>query len=216
MARKEVQDWVLDRRFKSVPGVIDVTGYGGTSKIFKLEMDPNRLNALHVTQQQVVDAVGRSNGSTGGSYIAQGDEDYMIRGMGLLASVADIRNVVVATTADGIVVHVADVADVSIGEAVRKGQVGMANSKGDRDDVVEGIVLMRLGENPSNVVENGIIVDGAIVMVENVIRCSAELGEEQRKDRGQILLSICHAAKQVVAPVTFTTAIILVSFLPVN
>ncbi len=216
MARKEVQDWVLDRRFKSVPGVIDVTGYGGTSKIFKLEMDPNRLNALHVTQQQVVDAVGRSNGSTGGSYIVQGDEDYMIRGMGLLASVADIRNVVVATTADGIVVHVADVADVSIGEAVRKGQVGMANSKGDRDDVVEGIVLMRLGENPSNVVENGIIVDGAIVMVENVIRCSAELGEEQRKDRGQILLSICHAAKQVVAPVTFTTAIFLVSFLPVN
>lgn len=216
MARKEVQDWVLDRRFKSVPGVIDVTGYGGTSKIFKLEMDPNRLNALHVTQQQVVDAVGRSNGSTGGSYIVQGDEDYMIRGMGLLASVADIRNVVVATTADGIVVHVADVADVSIGEPVRKGQVGMANSKGDRDDVVEGIVLMRLGENPSNVVENGIIVDGAIVMVENVIRCSAELGEEQRKDRGQILLSICHAAKQVVAPVTFTTAIILVFFLPVN
>jgi cobalt-zinc-cadmium resistance protein CzcA len=154
MARKEVQDWVLDRRFKSVPGVIDVTGYGGPSKIFKLEMDPNRLNALHVTQQQVVDAVGRSNGSTGGSYIVQGDEDYMIRGMGLLASVADIRNVVVATTADGTAVHVADVADVSIGEAVRKGQVGMANSKGDRDDVVEGIVLMRRGENPSNVVEN--------------------------------------------------------------
>ena len=154
MARKEVQDWVLDRRFKSVPGVIDVTGYGGPSKIFKLEMDPNRLNALHVTHQQVVDAVGRSNGSTGGSYIVQGDEDYMIRGMGLLASVADIRNVVVATTADGTAVHVADVADVSIGEAVRKGQVGLANSKGDRDDVVEGIVLMRRGENPSNVVEN--------------------------------------------------------------
>lgn len=310
MARKEVQDWVLDRRFKSVPGVIDVTGYGGPSKIFKLEMDPNRLNALHVTQQQVVDAVGHSNGSTGGSYIVQGDEDYMIRGMGLLASVGDIRNVVVATTSDGTAVHVADVADVSIGEAVRKGQVGMANSKGDRDDVVEGIVLMRRGENPSNVVENikaswqtlqaalppgmhlvplydrtalvrktvdtighnvaegvvlvvtilmiylfqvrsalicataiplalltafillnifhvpanllslgaidfGIIVDGAIVMVENVIRCSAELTEEQRKDRGQVLLSIYHAAKQVIKPVTFATAIILVSFLPV-
>lgn len=102
----------------------------------------------------MVDAVRHCNGSKGGSCIVQGDEDYMIRGMGLLAAVADIRNVVVATTTDGTAVHVADVADVSISEAVCKGQVGMANSKGDRDDVVEGIVLVRRGENSSNVVEN--------------------------------------------------------------
>lgn len=306
MDRKEVQDWVLDRKFKSVPGVIDVTGYGGPSKIYKIEMDPYRLNSMHVTQQQVADAVVRSNGSTGGSYIVQGDEDYMVRGMGLLDSVEDIRNVVVATTGDGTPVHVDDVADVSIGEAVRKGQVG----KDEDDDIVEGIVLMRRGENPSNVVEHineawsglesalpagmhltplydrtalvkktvetighnvvegvflvvtilmlylfqvrsalicataiplalltafillnvchvpanllslgaidfGIIVDGAIVMVENVIRCIGELTEDKRKDRGQVLLAIYQAACQVVKPILFATAIILVSFLPV-
>jgi len=150
MERKEFQDWVMDRRFKSVPGVIDVTGYGGPSKVYKLDMDPYRLNAQRVTQQQVVDAIGRSNGSTGGNYIIQGDQNFMVRGIGLLDSVEDIGNVVVSTSKDGVAIHVNDVANVSIGEAVRKGQVGM----NDDDDVVEGIVLMRRGENPSQVVAN--------------------------------------------------------------
>jgi len=306
MERKEVQDWVLDRKFKSVPGVIDVTGYGGPSKIYKLDMDPYRLNAMGVTQQQVVDAITKSNGSTGGNYIIQGDQDFMVRGIGLLDSVDDIGNVVVASSRDGVPIHVKDVANVTIGEGVRRGQVGL----NDDDDVVEGIVLMRRGENPSDVVsaikENwtrlqaalphgmklvplydrtalvkktietighnvaegvilvvtilmlylfqvraalicataiplalltsfillnvfqvpanllslgaidfGIIVDGAIVMVENVLRCVSHLSEEQRKDRGQVLVAIYHAATQVVKPVLFATAIILVTFLPV-
>jgi len=306
MERKEVQDWVLDRKFKSVPGVIDVTGFGGPSKVYKLDMDPYRLNAHGVTQQQVVDAITRSNGSTGGNYIVQGDQDYMVRGIGLLDSVDDIGNVVVVSSQDGVPIRVRDVATVSIGEGVRRGQVGM----NDDDDVVEGIVLMRRGENPSDVVQNikdswpklqsalpkgmkldplydrtalvkktmetighnvaegvilvvtilmlylfqvraalicataiplalltsfillnvfqvpanllslgaidfGIIVDGAIVMVENILRCTSHLTEEERKDRGQVLVAIYFAAVQVVKPVLFATAIILVTFLPV-
>jgi cobalt-zinc-cadmium resistance protein CzcA len=150
MAKKEWQDWVLDRKFKSVQGVVDVTGYGGPTKTFQVELDPDRLRALGLTQAQLSNAIASSNGSTGGSFIIQNDQDYMVRGLGLLTSIDDIKNVVVSSSKEGTPILVKDVASVSIGPAVRKGQVGM----NEDDDVVEGIVLMRRGENPSQVVDN--------------------------------------------------------------
>src|SRR6185369_8610297 len=113
-------------------------------------IDPDQLRARGVTQAQVADAITKSNGSTGGSYIVQNDQDYMVRGLGLLSTVDDIKNVVISTTADGTPIRVSDVALVEIGPAVRLGQVG----KNEDDDTVEGIVLMRRGENPSIAVEN--------------------------------------------------------------
>jgi cobalt-zinc-cadmium resistance protein CzcA len=150
MARKEWQDWYLERKFKSVSGVVDVTGFGGPTKIYEVDLDPDKLRALSLTQAQVSTAISSANGSTGGSYIIRNGQDYMVRGLGLLHTVQDIENVVISTTKDGTPVLVKDVADVSIGPKVRLGQVGM----NDDDDAVEGICLMRRGENPSTAVDN--------------------------------------------------------------
>ena len=148
--RKEWQDWYLERKFKSISGVVDVTGYGGPTKAYLVEIDPDRLRALSLSQAQVTNAIANSNGSTGGSYIVQNGQDYMVRGLGLLHSVADINNVVLSSTDQGIPILVKDVANVRVGERIRLGQVG----KNEDDDAVEGIVLMRRGENPSYAVDN--------------------------------------------------------------
>lgn len=150
MDRKEIQDWLLNRKFKSVPGIVESTGFGGPTKTYQVEIDPGHLQALGISQAQVAQAIANANGSTGGSYIVRNDQNYMVRGIGLLRSVSDIENVVVSSTKDGIPIRVNDVAQVAIGPAIRKGQVG----KNDQDDVVEGILLMRRGENPSRAVAN--------------------------------------------------------------
>ncbi len=150
MRRKEEQDWLLNRKIRSVPGIVDCTGFGGPTKTYQVELDPGRLQALGLTQEQVAGAIAASNGSTGGSFIIQNDQNFMVRGLGLLKTVDDIRDVVVAAGKDGVPLHVHDVAQVTIGPAVRKGQVGHDSD----DDVVEGIVLMRRGENPSTAIAN--------------------------------------------------------------
>ena len=149
MDRKEWQDWYLERRFKSIPGIVDVTGFGGPTRSFQVELDPASMRSLRITQAQVMNAIAGANGSTGGSYILQNDQNYMVRGLGLLQSAEDINNVVIASNVDGVPILVKDVADVHVGPAARKGQVG----KNDDDDMVEGIVLMRRGENPSKAVD---------------------------------------------------------------
>jgi len=81
MARKEWQDWYLERKFKSVKGVVDVTGFGGPTKVYQVNLDPDRLRALGLTQAQVASAITSGNGSTGGSYIIRNGQDYMVRGL---------------------------------------------------------------------------------------------------------------------------------------
>lgn len=150
MTRKEWQDWVLNRKLKSVPGVVDVTGFGGPTKIYQVELDPDRMRALGISQVQIENAISSSNGSTGGSFIVQNGQDYMVRGLGLLRSVQDIQNIVVASTTEGPPILLKDASTIHTGPAVRKGQVG----KNEDDDVVEGIILMRRGENPSFAVDH--------------------------------------------------------------
>lgn len=147
---KETQEWLLNRLFKSVDGVVDSTGFGGPTRIYLVELDPGRLRALGVSQAEVAQALAKSNDSTGGSYIVSNDQRYMVRGIGLLKNIGDIGSVVISSRADGVPVRVKDVATVSVGSALRKGQVGL-NSE---DDVVEGILMMRRGDNPTRVVAN--------------------------------------------------------------
>lgn len=150
MSRKEWQDWFLERMFKSVSGVADVTGFGGPTKTYQVEIDPLALAAEGLTQSQVASAILQANGSTGGSYIVRNDQDYMVRGLGLLRTIDDIQNVVVSSDKAGTPILVKHIASVAVGPKMRMGQVG----KNDDDDAVEGIVLMRRGENPSTAVEN--------------------------------------------------------------
>jgi cobalt-zinc-cadmium resistance protein CzcA len=137
---KTLQDWTLERRFKAVPGVIDVTGWGGKTKVYDVTIAPQRLASQNVTLAQVVQALTASNANVGGQSIDVGAQSVVVRGLGLVESPAALLETLVARNA-GVAVRLRDVAEVSVGHQPR---LGIAGSDGD-DDIVEGIVLMRRG-----------------------------------------------------------------------
>ena len=141
---KTIQDWILQRRFRSVPGVIDVTGWGGKSKTFELQVDNNKLVANGLTLPQLLQAVSNSNVNVGGNTVNIGQQSAVVRGVGLIKSIDDLANTMIAQT-NGNPVLVKDVATVTIGQKPRLGIAGIDDS----DDIVQGIVLMRRGEQSS-------------------------------------------------------------------
>ena len=143
---RTLQDWVVMRQLKLVPGVAEVVTLGGLVKQYEVNPDLAKLRDYKVTLQQVFTALERGNANAGGSYLEQGRQQYLIRGIGLLRSADDIGNIVVAER-NGVPVLVKHVAEVNVGAVPRQGIVG----QDDDDDVVTGIVLMRKGENPSQV-----------------------------------------------------------------
>jgi cobalt-zinc-cadmium resistance protein CzcA len=145
---KTLQDWVLERRFRQVPGVVDVVSWGGGRKQYEVLLDPAKLKQYDLSFTQVYDALTKSNANAGGSYIPQGDYAYMVRGIGLLGSPSDIENVVVAAHG-GTPIRIRDIGTVAIGHSIRLGILGRDNA----DELVQGIILMRKGENPSEVLE---------------------------------------------------------------
>jgi len=138
---KTIQDWILQRRFKAVPGVIDVTGWGGKTKTYEVSVDQNRMLQYGVTMPQLLQALGNSNINVGGQTIDIGQQTAVVRGVGLIRSVDDIGNVVLSQS-KGAAIFIRDVATISIGHQPRLGIAGQDND----DDIVEGIVLMRRGE----------------------------------------------------------------------
>jgi cobalt-zinc-cadmium resistance protein CzcA len=143
---RTIEDWTVERALRLSPGVADIVSRGGFIKQYQVELDLPRMRAYGVTLQQVFTALGRGNANAGGNYIEQGEQQYLIRGIGLLQSPADIGAVVVAEH-QGTPLQIRDFAQVTVGSVPRQGIVG----RDDDDDIVEGIVLMRKGENPSDV-----------------------------------------------------------------
>ena len=141
---RTLQDWVVERALRQVPGVADVVGMGGYIKQYEVQPDLQKLRAYKLTLQDLQNALGRSNANAGGSYVAQGAQQFAIRGIGLLHSADDLGTVVV-TARGNTPVLVRDVAQIKIGAVPRLGTVGQDQD----DDVVTGIVIMRKGENPS-------------------------------------------------------------------
>ena len=138
---KTIEDWILERRFKAVPGVVDVTGWGGKTKTYEIEIDQNRLASYGLTLPQVLQVVNASNTNVGGQTINIGGQSAVVRGVGLVQSMADVRKMVLASN-HGTPVLLDDVAKVRVGNLQRLGIAGH-----DKDnDIVEGIVLMRRGE----------------------------------------------------------------------
>ena len=138
---KTLQDWVLQRRFRAVPGVVDVIGWGGKTKTFELEVDFNKLIAYGLTLPQLLQALNNSNINVGGNTVNIGTQSAVVRGVGLIRSVEDLRNTML-TQSNGNPVLVSDVATVTVGQ---KPRLGIAGNDAD-DDIVQGIVLMRRGE----------------------------------------------------------------------
>ena len=145
---RTIEDWTIERALRQVPGVADVVAMGGFIKQYEVQPDLEKLRATKLTFQNLLDALGRGNSNAGGSYVAQGDQQYTIRGIGLLRSPDDIGDIVVAARG-GTPILVRDIAQVQIGAVPRLGIIGQ---DGD-DDIVNGIVIMRKGENPSVVLK---------------------------------------------------------------
>ncbi len=145
---RTLEDWTVERALLQVPGVADVVAMGGYIKLYEVQPDIHKLRAFKLTLQDLQDAVGRGNANAGGSYMAQGAQQFTIRGIGLLKSADDIGRIVVASR-NTTPILVRDVAQVTIGAVPRLGIVGQDNE----DDVVTGIVIMRKGENPSVVLK---------------------------------------------------------------
>jgi cobalt-zinc-cadmium resistance protein CzcA len=145
---RTIQDWTVERALRQIPGVADVVGMGGYIKQYEVQPDMQKLRAYKLTLQDLQDAMARGNSNAGGSYVAQGTQQFAIRGIGLLHSAQDIGNIVV-TARGNTPVLVKDVATVEIGAVPRLGTVGQDMD----DDVVTGIIIMRKGENPSMVLK---------------------------------------------------------------
>ena len=140
------QNWVIDRQLRAVPGVADVVAFGGQEKTYEISVDPGRLSKYNITPLEVFDAVNKSNLNVGGDVIEKNGQAYVVRGVGLLSSIEDIQNIIVAD-AGGNPVLVKNLADVAESSYPRVGQVGLDKN----NDVVEGIIVMRKGENPKEV-----------------------------------------------------------------
>ena len=139
-----IQDWVVARHLKMIPGVADVNNRGGYVKQYQVIPDFNKLKSYNISLEQIFQSLQRGNANAGGGYIEQGEQQYIIRGVGLLRSAGDIRNVVIAERS-GVPILVKDIAEVNTGFMQRQGIVG----KDELDDITTGIILLRKGENPS-------------------------------------------------------------------
>ena len=144
-----IQTWVLDRQFKSVPGVADVNCFGGEEKSFEISVNPNYLIKYGLSSLDVYNAVAKSNINVGGDIIEKNGQAYVVRGIGLLNSIDEINNVII-TKINGLPILVHNVAQVKEAGKPRLGQV----SKDSIGDIIEGIVVMRKGENAEEVLKN--------------------------------------------------------------
>jgi len=146
---KTLEDWVVERHLKSISGIADVVSFGGEVKTYEIQVNPHLLVKYGITPLDVYQAVNRSNINVGGDVIEENTQAYVVRGIGLLDKFSEIGNIIIKKF-DNIPLRVKDVAEVGESHLPRLGQVG----KDTADDVVEGIVVMRQGQNPSEVIKS--------------------------------------------------------------
>src|SRR5882757_356600 len=146
------EDWIIERAYRSVPGVADDSGFGGPTMQYQVLLDPAKLYNFHLPVVQVVSALNANNSNTGGGFYTQGGQFYYVRGLGLVKSTEDIGEVVVGSS-NGVPIRIKDIGRVEIGHAPRLGIFGFQTKQKKDDDAVEGVILMRRGEQTQNVLE---------------------------------------------------------------
>lgn len=304
MELREILDWQIAYQLRSVPGVIEVNTFGGELKTYEVQLDPQALLNFNISVSRILDALRENNLNEGGGYYVHYDEQRVVRGEGLIKSLADIENIVLDSKQDGTPIFIRDVADVRLAPMLRQGAV----TRDGRGECVTGIVMLLMGENARTVVDNvkerveqiqktlpegvyidvfydrtdlvrktiqtvsknlleggllvivvlllllgnlraglivavavplsmlgafigmycaglsgnlmslgaidfGLIVDGSVVMIENVVRrVSEELHGQRRRVSVELIRSACH---QVARPVVFGVTIITLVYLPI-
>ena len=149
MDLRTMQDWIVGRQLNGIPGVAEVTGFGGISKQYEVAVNPDRLKAMNVTIPEIFTALEKNNENTGGAYIDRKPNAYFIRGVGLVKTFSDIESIVIKQDNNGIPVLIRDVATVQFGSPPRYGAMTYNGEK----EVVGGLVLMMKGANSASVVE---------------------------------------------------------------
>lgn len=149
MEMRTLQDWIAKRQLLTVPGINEVNSFGGLEKQYQVLIDPQKLLSYNLTLRDVFNAVAENNANAGGAYIEHANEQYLVRGSGLVQSIDDINNIIVKTLENGTPIYVHNVADVQLGSAIRQGAVTM-NGEGE---VAAGITMMLKGENSRVVVD---------------------------------------------------------------
>ena len=172
MQLKSIEDWTLEKQFRSVPGVVDVSSFGGLTREYQVTIDPEKLIAYGLTLQQVQQQLANNNVNAGGSFIEQGQQQINVQEIGLFTNVHDIEQTVLKT-ANGTALRVSDIATVAQGPKIRLGQIGKTCRTGtdahcgddnkaihkedgkllNDDDVVEGVVLLQKGDNSDATLE---------------------------------------------------------------
>jgi cobalt-zinc-cadmium resistance protein CzcA len=146
------ENWIIERAYKSVPGVADDSGFGGPTMQYQVLLDPAKLYNFHLPVVQVLNALNANNANTGGGFYTQGGQFNYVRGLGLVKTTEDIGEVVVGSN-NGVPIRVKDVGRVEIGHAPRLGIFGFQDKSKINDDAVEGVILMRRGEQTQTVLE---------------------------------------------------------------
>ncbi len=146
---RSIQDWYLRYPLQTVPGVAEVASVGGYVKQYQVEVDPNALQAYQIPLSKVIEAIKRSNNDVGGRLFEMGETEYMVRGLGYIKSIGDLKTVPVGVDANGTPVRLQDVAHIQIGPELRRGLVEL-NGEGE---VAAGVVIMRFGENALATIE---------------------------------------------------------------
>ncbi|RFZ81184.1 efflux RND transporter permease subunit [Mucilaginibacter terrenus] len=141
-----IQDWVLDRQFKSIDGVADVNSFGGEEKTYEVSVNPSLLQKYGLTSLDVFNAINRSNINVGGDVIEKNDQAFVVRGIGLINNISEIENIIIKNV-NNVPILAKNIADVKESGLPRLGQVGRDRN----NDVIEGIIVMRKGENPAEV-----------------------------------------------------------------
>src|ERR1700722_2143118 len=157
MELKSLEDWTLEKQFKSVPGVVDVSSFGGITREYQIQVDPNKLVSYGLSIGQVEQQLANNNTNAGGSFIEQGQQQINVREVGLFRNVDDIANTVLKTQT-GTPLRVKDIAEIVQGPKIRLGQIGKAIHRLDGkvlddSDVVEGIVLLQKGDDSDSTLE---------------------------------------------------------------
>jgi cobalt-zinc-cadmium resistance protein CzcA len=160
MEKKSLEDWTLEKSFKGVNGVVDVSSFGGPTKEYQIKLDPEKLVSYGLSISQVEQQIANNNTNGGGSFIEQGEQQINVQSVGLFTSVQDIENTVVKTQ-NGAAIKIKDIATVTQGPKIRLGQIGrsmhLIDGAGDRiidnPDTVEGIVLLQKGDDSDPVLD---------------------------------------------------------------
>jgi|CZKL01.1.fsa_nt_gi cobalt-zinc-cadmium resistance protein CzcA len=157
MEKKSLEDWTLEKNFKSVTGVVDVSSFGGPTKEYQIKLDPEKLTAYGLSIGQVEQQIANNNSNGGGSFIEEGNQQINVQALGLFTTVQDIANTVIKTS-NGTAIRVKDIATVEQGPKIRLGQIGRAWHRPDgtiidNPDTVEGIVLLQKGDDSDPVLQ---------------------------------------------------------------